>query len=105
MVADILTAAGIKHRRSRFPSPPAGTYAVWMEDIETDGPDGMPAAIYTHDVTIELYMTKPDDASEAAIEAALDAACMRWSKQERYWIQSEQLYQTIYEYTYTDKRR
>lgn len=105
MVADILTAAGIKHRRSRFPNPPTGTYAVWLEDIETDGPDGMPAAIYTHSVTIELYMTKPDDASEATLEAALDAAGMRWSKEDRYWIQSEQLYQTIYEYTYTDKRR
>lgn len=105
MVADILAAAGIKNRRSRYPNPPAGTYAVWMEDIDTDGPDGMPAAIYTHDVTIELYEPKPDDAAEAALEAALDAAGVRWSKEDRYWIQSEQLYQTIYEYTNTDKRR
>lgn len=105
MVTDILTAAGIKNRRSRYPNPPAGTYAVWMEDITTDGPDGMPPAIFTHDVTIELYEAKPDDAAEAAVESALSAAGLKWTKEDRYWIQSEQVYQTVYEFTYTDKRR
>lgn len=105
MVDAILTAAGLPHRRNRFPSPPAGTYAVWMDDIATDGPDGMPPLLFTHDVTVEVYEPRPDDAAEAALEAAMSARGLHWSKQDRYRIQAEQLYQVIYEFTYIEKRR
>lgn len=103
MVPEILTAAGMTHRRNRFPSPPAGTYAIWMDDVQTDGPDGMPPCIFTHNCTIEVYEYRPDDAALAALEAAMSAQGLHWSKQDRYWIQQEQLYQTIYEFTYIKK--
>ena len=105
MVEKILTAAGIRERGSRFTKPPAGTYAVWFDDIDTDGPDGMPPCIFTHDVRIELYEPKKDAAAVAALEAELSAAGLKWTKQDRYWITSEQMYQTIYEFTYIEKRR
>lgn len=106
MISEILTAAGIAHhRRSRFPKPPDGTYAVWSDDIESDGPDGMPPAIFYHSVTVELYEPRPDDAAELAMEAQLGARGLHWTKQDRYWISSEQLYQVIYEFSYTEKRR
>ena len=104
MIKSILTAAGVQFKRSRFPQPPAGTYAVYMDDVETEGPDGI-NAILRHDVTVELYEPKPDDAAEAAIEAQLDAAGLTWAKQDRYWLQEEQRYQVIYEFTYIEKRR
>lgn len=104
MIKNILTAAGIEFRQTRFPSPPAGTYAVYMDDVSTDGPDYI-NSIYTHDYTIEVYEPTPDDAAEQAIEAALNAAGLRWTKQDRYWLQSEQRYQVIYEFTYIEKRR
>lgn len=104
MIKNILTAAGIEFRQTRFPSPPAGTYAVYMDDVSTDGPDYI-NRIYTHDYTIEVYEPTPDDAAEQAIEAALDAAGLRWTKQDRYWLQSEQRYQVIYEFTHIEKRR
>ena len=105
MVSELLTAAGIVNRRGRFVKPPAGTYAVWMDDIETDGPDGMPPQIFYHSVTVELYEDAPDDAAEASLEAQLSAHGLHWTKQDRFWIQSEQFYQVIYEYSYTEKRR
>lgn len=105
MVNEILTAAGIKNRRSRFVKPPAGTYAVWMDNVTADGPDGMPPRIFSHDVTVELYEDKPDDVAVAALEAQLAARGLHWTKQDRYWIQSEQFYQTIYEFSYIEKRR
>lgn len=104
MVDKILTAAGVRHRRGRFPKPPAGTYAVYMDDIPTDGPDGQPR-ILRHDVTVELYEPQPDDASEAAVEEAITAEGVQWTKQDRYWIQSEQMYQVIYEFSYIERRR
>lgn len=108
MVNDILTASGIKYRRSRFLKPPEGTYAIYTADITTDGPDSLPpgaSLIVTHDVTVELYEARPDDEAEAALEAAIIAAGLTWTKQDRYWIKSEQLYQVIYEFTYREKRR
>lgn len=105
MVNEILTAAGIQERRSRFTKPPGSTYAVWFDDLTTDGPDGLPPCIFTHDVSIELYEQKPDNAAVAALERELTAAGVKWTKQDRFWITSEQMYQTVYEFTYTEKRR
>lgn len=107
MVTDILTASGVQYRRGRFIKPPTGTYAVYMDDTTVDGPDGLPVGapcIVTHDVTVELYEAYPDDAAEAALEAAILAAGLTWTKQDRYWLQSEQLYQVIYEFTYREKK-
>lgn len=107
MTPELLTAAGIAHhRRGRFAKPPAGTYAVWKDNItDTDGPDGMPPCIFYHAATIELYEFAPDDAAEAALEARMTAQGLRWTKQDRYWIDSEQMYQVIYEFSYIEKRR
>jgi hypothetical protein len=104
VVKDILQEAGIQARAVRFLKPPAGTYAVYLDDTETDGPDGRPCII-THSYTIELYEPAPDDAAEAAIENALTARGIHWTKQARYWIQSEQLYQVVYDFTNITKRR
>lgn len=105
MVKEILDAAGVKHRRNRFTRPPSVSYAVWMDDVETDGPDGMPPCIYRHTVDIELYEYSPDEKTEAAIEAALGAVGLNWTKQDRLWIEVEQLYQVIYQFSYVEKRR
>ena len=114
MIREILAAAGIKERGNRFTKPPAGTYAVWFDDIDTDGPDslphvafkyGTPPAVLKHSVTLEVYEPKKDDAALATLEAQLSARGLHWTKQDRLWIQSEQMYQTIYEITYTEKRR
>lgn len=105
MVNEILAAAGIQGRGSRFAKPPAGTYAVWFDDITTDGPDGMPPRLFTHDVTMEVYAPKKDDAALEALEAAISAKGLNWTKQDWLWIKSEQMYQAIYEFTYIEKRR
>lgn len=104
MIDKILKAAGLKYRRTRFLKPPAGTYAVYMDDVETDGPDGI-NQLFIHSYTVELYEPTPDDTAEAAIEAALDAEGLQWEKQDRYWLQDEQRYQVVYEFNHIEKRR
>lgn len=103
MVNKILTASGVPYRRGKFTGK-APTYAVYTDDITTDGPDGLPL-ILRHGITVELYESKPDDAAEAALEAAISAAGLQWEKQDRYWLQTEQLYQVVYEFDYIEKRR
>ena len=110
MIKEILAATGIEYRQGRFPSPPAGTYAVYTDDVEVDGADladdvtGWPR-LYHHDVTVEVYEPKPDDEVEALIEAELDARALPWSKEDRYWLPDVQRYQVIYEFTHTNKTR
>lgn len=111
MIEKILTAAGVQHRRGRFTSPPAGTYAVYFDDVSADGadpvspdtPGGLPR-IYHHDARVELYEPKPDDAAEAAIEAELDAQGIAWTKEDRYWLQDVQRYQVLYDFSFTIKK-
>lgn len=112
MVKDILATAGIEHRQGRFLSPPSETYAVYFDDVETDGADLVEdytpfrwPRVYHHDVTVEVYEPKPDDAAEAAIEAELDARGLPWSKEDRYWLQDVQRYQVIYAFSYTNKSK
>lgn len=105
MVDEILTAAGVPYRHNRFPKPPTGTFVVWQDYLDTDGPDGMPPQIFRHNISLEVYEPKPDDKAEAAIEAAMNTACLNWHKQDRYWIDDEQVYQTVYEFSYIEKRR
>lgn len=112
MTEELLTAAGVQHRRARFPRPPSETYAVFFDDVEVEGADPVapPVAealprIYTHNVRVEVYEPKPDDKTETAIEAALDATGYPWTKADRIWVQDVQRYQVLYEITYTTKRR
>ena len=105
MVNKILTKAGIPYRRSRYTEKPLpSTYAVYFDEREAGGADGINCLV-THNITIEVYESIPDDAAEDAIEAALDALGIEWTCQDRYWLQDEQRYQVIYEFTYIEKRR
>lgn len=103
MIAEILTEAGLTFRHIRFLKPPQGTYAVWQDDIVTDGADGESSGIFEHNYTVELYEPTPDDTSEAALEAAFAAHGIHYRKEDRYWLQDTQRYQTSYDFTLTSK--
>ncbi len=106
MVHNILTGAGFvlneTYKESRFLTPPSTTYAVYHDACERRGGDNI-NLITDHDITIELYEPAPDPAAEKAIENQLDAKGIEFSKQPRYWMQEEQLYQVIYDFGYTKK--
>lgn len=110
MINAILTAAGIPYRRGRFQSPPAGTYAVFFDNVSVDGADpvtptsgGRLPGVRHHNIMVEVYEPRPDDAVEDAIEAKLTAQGLAWDKQDRHWLQDVQRYQVIYEFSYTTK--
>lgn len=105
MVNRILAATGIPYRRGRLTGMKVPTEVVYLDDITTDGSDGAEVLVLQHDITVELYEDRPDDMAEASIEAAITAAGLQWTKQDRYWLQTEQRYQVIYEFSYFEKRR
>lgn len=107
MVNKILTGAGFVEnetfRETRFLKPPKTTYAVFNDTKTVRGPDNV-NAIIEHEINIELYEYAPDPTAEAAIEAQFDAYGQPYIKQNRYWINEEQLYQVIYEFNYLTKK-
>jgi hypothetical protein len=102
VINEILTASGLPCQETQFLRPPAKTYAVYMDDVETDGGD-YANLIYRHDVTVELYEPKPDPEAEAAVERELNVRGIKWHKQPRYWVELAQRYQVIYEFAYIQK--
>lgn len=103
MINSILTEWGRPFRETCYPSKlPAETCAVFLDDVEMDGADGLNLLAY-HNITVELYEPRPDPAAEADFEAILNARGRPWTKQARYWLQSLQRYQVIYEFSYITK--
>lgn len=106
MVKQILTSAGFEEgktfKETRFLKPPKTTYAVYMDSFTRRGADAL-NLIKDHTYTIELYAYKQDADAERRIEAVLDELGIPFDKDERYWLESEQLYQTIYTFDFIEK--
>lgn len=107
MVNQILTGAGFvlneTYKETRFLKPPITTYAIYNDDISARGADYI-NLIKDHDYTIELYEYKPDREAEKRIEDQLDARGIEYEKESRYWIDEEQIYQVIYNFSFIEKR-
>ena len=106
MVKQILTGAGFEEgktfKETRFLKPPKTTYAVYMDSFTRRGADGL-NLIKEHDYTIELYSYAPDPEAEARIETILDELGLEYNKDDRYWINDEQLYQVVFSFEFIEK--
>lgn len=108
MIKQILEAAGIPAKQTRYLDPPDSTYAVYFDDEDTlSGPDPTPGAplLVNHSATVEIYEPTPDAVAERTLEVELSVRGIAWTKQARYWLQNVQRYQVIYEFEFTEKRR
>ena len=102
MVNTILKATGLPYKESRFLKPPSKTYAIFNDAVERRGGDNI-NLLSQHDVSIELYEYSPDPVSEKAIEDQFDELGIEYTKAPRYWIQAEQIYQVVYDFSYIEK--
>lgn len=106
MVKQVLTGAGFEENKTfketRFLKAPTETYAVFNRSCSRRGADNR-NLITDWSNTIELYAYAPDPDAESRIEKSFDDLGLEYEKEERYWIQSEQLYQTIYTFNNIDK--
>lgn len=102
MIESILNELNIKNRECRFVNPPRSSYAVWFDSFRSRGADKL-NLIKEHDITVELYEYQPDRETEKLIEDYLDKLGIEYEKQDRYWIENEQIYQVIYEFSHIEK--
>lgn len=97
-----LFVENVSFKETRFLKPPKVTYAVYLDSYTSRGAD-YKNLIKEHTYTVELYASQADPNAEARIEDALDYFGLEYEKQERFWLQEEQLYQTIYTFDYIEK--
>lgn len=106
MVKKILTAAGFVEgktfKETRFLKPPKSTYCIYMDSVERRGADDV-NLIKEHMLSIELYSYVADSEAEKRIETEFDARGIPYTKQPRYWLDTEQLYQVVYDFNYFEK--
>ena len=106
MVKRVLTRAGFVEnetfRETLFLRSPKTTYAIFNISYESRGADYC-NLIKDHDDTIELYSYVADPDAESRVEEALDYFGLEYDKEERYWIQEEQLYQVAYHINHVEK--
>lgn len=103
MVKDILEAVGLSYKKSRFLKPPNSIYAVYTDDSSGRGSDEK-NLLTEHNITIEVYSKKINEEMEIKIENELDERGIEYKKQDWYYIESEQLFQLIYEFSYIKKK-
>ena len=106
MVKKILTLAGFVEgktfKETRFLKPPKSTYAVYMDSVRGRGADNR-NLLKEHSSTIELYSYKPDPKAETKISDILDELGIEYEKAERYWLDSEQLYEVVFTFNFIEK--
>ena len=90
-MADIISTVldGIQHIETCWAMPPSLPYAVYHDRATRRGAD-LYNGITEHNITIELYAQNPAEDLEALIE-------------ERMWIDTEHFFETVYDFTYTEK--
>jgi len=87
-----LEITGYKVAEERFLKPPAFPYIIFTEEINISGADNK----------IELYSEKIDKISEKKIEDLLNGKAIEFKK-DRTWIESEKFFQTVYDFSLTEK--
>lgn len=103
-VLAILEAFGRPYAYDHFaegesPDPPFACYLLYGSD-NFDADDKVYAKFDV--IHIELYTDEKSPDIEKTLEALLDAAEIVWEKSE-VWIESEKLYEVMYEFTvYSD---
>ena len=102
-VADLLDKTGLPYAACAFNNPPDETYAVYYEEITRRGADLL-NCITEHEVTIEVYAYDfHDEDAVRAVADVLDSRSLEYKRYETTYINSEHLFQTRFEFSFTSK--
>lgn len=102
-VRDILAQTGLPFAAVAFNNPPSGSYAVYSEEITRRGTDSL-NCITEHDVSVEVYSYDfYDEDAVRAVAAVLDRLSLPYKRYDTAYINSEHLYQTVYEFQFVSK--
>lgn len=93
-----IEACGIPAAEAEFKKPVHTPYLCYFRSNErTIDADGKPVIIFTS-IAVEVYTAKSDTATEALFESWLKSQGINAEKTERAFVQSENYYETVYEF-------
>lgn len=101
-MVDVILTGILPYKAVRFLKAPKETYAVYFDDTTYRGADDL-IAIMDHSIRIEVYADVIDVATELQIETRLIDLKLEFDKGERTWLNSEQMFMTVYYVEYTTK--
>lgn len=101
-MVDLILQDILPYKPVRFLKAPSETYAVYFDDVSFSGADDL-IAIKEHELRIEVYGDVIDYDVESQIEQRLIDLTLEFQKGERTWLNSEQMYMTVYYVEYTTK--
>lgn len=105
LIDEILVDAKIIGGETYWDEQPTQTFAAWGERISSDGSD-CGAELLEHECEVELYelMDRPDPEAHSRLQDALDAHCIRWTKEMRVLDLKLRLFMTLYIFSHTERR-
>lgn len=92
----LLKSTGLPVAYHHFTSPPSPPYIVYLFAYSSNFGADNKVHSQADNYQVELYTKTKDPAAEALIEGLFDANDIYWDKTETY-IESEGLYQVLYE--------
>jgi hypothetical protein len=98
----MLEETGLKVAENCFLKPPALPYIVFLENSNFSGADNK-ICLLKRDITVELYNSKINREKEKEVEEILIKNSIEFSK-ERTWIDSEKIFQTVYDFNLYEKK-
>ena len=96
-----LETTGLKVAKESFYTAPPLPYILFMESFNVRGADSI-NKLAERSVRVELYGDTIDETAEGLIETLLNNKPVEFTK-ENIWIASEKMYETIYEFDFTEK--
>lgn len=100
---EVLDDMGLPYAEVAWNNPPDETYAIYVEEVTRRGADTM-NCITEHEVSVEVYSYDfYDGEAVRKVERVLDRRCIAYTKYETGYINTEHLYQTRFEFSFTSK--
>ncbi len=105
LIDEVLQEAEIIGGETYWDEQPTQTFAAWGERISSDGSD-FGAELLEHEYEVELYelMDRPEPEAHTRLQDALDARCIRCTKEPRMLDPTLRLFMTLYIFSYTERR-
>lgn len=104
MLSDIetwLDTTGLNVSEERFLKPPVLPYIIFTDNSDVSGADNK-NCIANRNISVELYSSKVDHVSETLIENLLNEKSTGY-KRDRIWIDTEMIFETIYDFNFIEK--
>jgi len=100
-VKSFLEKTGMKVSENYFSNPPALPYIIFSDTMSVKGADSR-NCLLDRSITVELYSKKIIEEKEKIIENLLNEKSIKFVK-NRTWIDSENFFQTVYDFNLYEK--